>query len=391
MNVLSLFDGLSGAQLALTEAGIKVDNYYASEVDKYAIAMSTHNYPNTKHLGDVTQIDNQTLQSLGHIDLLIGGSPCQGFSMAGKMKGSSTKSGVDVVTLQQYLDLKTKGFEFDGQSYLFWEYIRILETIKPTYFLLENVRITKKWLPMFNEATGVEPIAINSKLLTAQSRPRFYWTNIPNVKVPEDKGIMLQHILDTRYFVGEDVKDTERNRRHYREDDQKSLCCTASMYKGAGNNGMTLVKNIDREDILLNSSLNRSGTDTYLGLKQKIHKSIQPSTAELIDQQHRTIEAATSDIINLECTSGFSDHKVGLKKTPCLRAGNSSTYIMDKSKTGVLYRKITVNEAEKLQGVPVDYTKVPWKKGVMSNTQRLKAIGNGFTIPVIAHIIKDIQ
>ncbi|RLC47956.1 MAG: DNA (cytosine-5-)-methyltransferase, partial [Candidatus Cloacimonadota bacterium] len=120
MNVLSLFDGLSGGRIALDRLGIKVDNYYSSEIDKYAIQVSTDNYPDIIRLGSIIDLTEEQLLALPKIDLLIGGSPCQGFSLAGHQKGSSTKEGIDVVSLEQYLDLKEQGFEFNGQSYLFW-------------------------------------------------------------------------------------------------------------------------------------------------------------------------------------------------------------------------------------------------------------------------------
>ena len=142
MNVLSLFDGMSCGQLALQKAGIYVDNYFASEIDKYAITVTMANYPNTKQLGSVVDVDGY---SLPKIDLLIGGSPCQSFSFAGKRKGMSTKDEQEILTLDHYLQLKSEGYEFEGQSYLFWEYMRLLNEVKPKYFLLENVKMKKEW------------------------------------------------------------------------------------------------------------------------------------------------------------------------------------------------------------------------------------------------------
>ena len=196
MNVLSLFDGMSCGRIALERAGIEVDNYYSSEIDKYAISIADKNYPqdSKNRLGNICEINTSKLPK---IDLLIGGSPCLNFSMAGNKKGSSTKCGIDVVTLEQYFELKDKGFEFEGQSYLFWEYVRIMRDVKPKYFFLENVRITKKWLPMFNKAMGCEPFICNSSLVSAQNRLRYYWTNIPNLTQPEDKEIVLRDILES--------------------------------------------------------------------------------------------------------------------------------------------------------------------------------------------------
>jgi DNA-cytosine methyltransferase len=170
INVLSLFDGMSCGQIALDQLGIKVDNYYAAEIDKYAMQIAKKNYPNTIHLGDVTSV---YAQHLPKIDLLMGGSPCQGFSFAGK---------------QLNFD--------DPRSALFFEFVRLLKECKPKYFLLENVRMKKEYQDVISEHLGVEPIMINSALVSAQNRVRLYWTNIPNITQPEDKGIVLKDILD---------------------------------------------------------------------------------------------------------------------------------------------------------------------------------------------------
>jgi len=204
MNVLSLFDGMSCGQQALERAGIKVDNYFASEIDKYAIQVTMANYPNTKQLGSVVDLNGFDLPK---IDLLIGGSPCQSFSFAGKRKGMSTKDEQEILTLEHYLQLKEEAYEFEGQSYLFWEYMRLLNETKPKYFLLENVKMSKKWKDILSKAIGVEPILINSNLVSAQNRQRLYWTNIglnpvglygdlqSIIEQPQDKGILLKDIL----------------------------------------------------------------------------------------------------------------------------------------------------------------------------------------------------
>jgi len=268
MNVLSLFDGMSCGMIALDRLGIKVDNYYASEIDKYAIQVSQANYPDIIQVGDITKLD---LSTLPKIDLVMGGSPCQGFSFAGK---------------QLAFD--------DPRSALFFEFVKCVDTLKPKYFLLENVRMKKEYLDIISEYMGVEPIFINSSLVSAQSRQRYYWTNIPNVEQPKERGIVLRDILEdqpkkptlmSNKFVARNgdrncmidknkekahnlsameyvkngrqgnylacdekgipkhkpVKQTERNRRHLKQLDDKSLCMTATMYKGAENNGMTLV------------------------------------------------------------------------------------------------------------------------------------------------------
>ena len=170
MNVLSLFDGMSCGQIALNKAGIKYNKYFSSEIDKFAIQVTQHNYPETIQIGDVLDVKGSDLPK---IDLMFGGSPCQGFSFAGKRLN----------------------FE-DPRSKLFFEFVRLRDELKPKYFLLENVKMKKEHEDVITEHMGVEPIRINSKLVSAQSRERLYWTNIPNIEQPEDKGILVKDILD---------------------------------------------------------------------------------------------------------------------------------------------------------------------------------------------------
>lgn len=229
MNVLSLFDGMSCGQIALERAGIKVDNYFASEVDKYAIQIAKKNYPNIVHVGDINKLhysdyrqcltverESNYIQDVPNsrkIDLIIGGSPCQSFSRSGDGSG------------------------FDGKSQLFFEFVRVLKQVKPRYFLLENVVMKKEWEDVITDILGVSPISINSKLLSAQNRPRLYWTNIPNVVVPEDKGIVIEDVISTT-FSSEypnylDLKFGDKKRKSYvKNKNSKASCLTASMYKG---------------------------------------------------------------------------------------------------------------------------------------------------------------
>ena len=205
MNVLSLFDGMSCGQIALNRAGIKYENYFASEIDKPAIKVTQHNYPNTIQLGDVKNIsyNNGILKTdngeykIGKIDLLIGGSPCQNFSFIGNKKGMVTKEGIEIHTLEQYLKLKQEGFEFQGQSYLFWEYVRLKREINPEKFLLENIKMASNWRDIFSDILSTEPVFINSSVVTFANRPRYYWTNIVSKDFTiEDRGFKLKDNID---------------------------------------------------------------------------------------------------------------------------------------------------------------------------------------------------
>lgn len=221
ITVLSLFDGMSCGQIALNKLGIKYDRYYASEIDKFAIAVAKKNYPDTIHLGDVRGV---RAEDLPKIDLLFGGSPCQSFSNAGKGEG------------------------FDGSSGIFWEYVRVLKETTPKYFMLENVKMKKEWQDIISEALGVEPIAINSSLVSGQNRPRLYWTNIPGIEQPLDRGIKLRDILEDDSIVDKQhlmtpkamaYMDGMRNGKprweyHKNPLDGKAACIVASFYKLGG-------------------------------------------------------------------------------------------------------------------------------------------------------------
>lgn len=192
--VLSLFDGIACGRLALERAGINVKKYYASEICGYSMKIAQKNFPDIIEIGDIRDINCEDLKD---IDIVIGGSPCQSFSTAGKGEGMITKDKIEITSLDQYLEYKNKGFEFEGYSYLFWEYVRILKSIKPKYFLLENVKMAEKWKKIITNILGVEPILIDSELVSAQSRKRLYWTNIPNITQPEDRHIYIDNIIQT--------------------------------------------------------------------------------------------------------------------------------------------------------------------------------------------------
>ena len=199
MNVLSLFDGMSCGQIALNKLGIKYDNYFASEIDKYAIQVTQKNYPNTKQIGDVTKIK----YSANHkIDLMYGGSPCQSFSVAGDGSG------------------------FDGKSKLFWEFVRVLKEVKPTYFLLENVIMKKEWEQVITDALGVQPIEIVSDKFVPQKRRRLYWTNIPNIKQPKQVNYNVNDFFDGDGFPSScDIKRNFKKKKVFNT-------LTATYYRG---------------------------------------------------------------------------------------------------------------------------------------------------------------
>lgn len=282
MNVLSLFDGMSCGQIALNRLGIKYDNYFASEIDKYAVQVTQTNYPNTKQIGSVVDVNGEDLPN---IDLLFGGSPCQGFSISGNK-----------------LNFK------DERSKLFFEFVRLLEETKPKYFLLENVgsmdsNIRKK----ISDILGCKPLHINSSLITAQHRNRYYWTNIPQSSIIE-KDIkfidILESNVDNKYYYSKKV-----------------------------------LNRLNLENI------KRAGKAGYKCKGIEVDK----------------------------CAPIVARHYKGMQ---------SQHYPVIKEIDG--FRKLTPIECERLQTVPDNYT------DCVSNSQRYKMLGNGWTVDVIAHIFKGL-
>ena len=239
MNVFSLFDGISCGQIALNRADIKYDNYYSSEIDKNAIRVTQHHYPDTIQLGDITKIDSSKLLK---IDLLMGGSPCQGFSSAGKQLNFN-----------------------DPRSKLFFEFIRLLNECKPKYFLLENVIMKKEYEDIITKYLGVTPIKINSALVSAQNRIRLYWTNIPDITIPQDKGVILNDIIDndSNEFKGKKLnKATILGRRlnsfGKREDYNKSIPLIQCLEVRSSNaNKSNCLTTVDKDNVLTPLSIGR--------------------------------------------------------------------------------------------------------------------------------------
>lgn len=327
MNILSLFDGISCGQVALERVGIKVDNYYASEIDKYAIQVTQKNYPNTIQLGDITEVSSCDLPK---IDLLIGGSPCQGFSFAGK---------------QLNFD--------DPRSALFFEYVRLLEECKPKYFLLENVKMKKECQEVISKYLGVEPIEINSALVSAQNRKRLYWTNIEGVGQPEDEKLYLKDILETK---GEYLKISKKG--VYKKFQDKASSLTGGAHSGGNHSDM---------DLIYQTPIDKFMVDEKYNIGNRIGVTIKGKNAlNKIRLSRRTPD----------------------QKARCLTAGgqsgtNAGATTIDIE--GAILRRLTPLECERLQTLPDNYT-----EGV-SNTQRYKALGNGWTVDVIAHIFNSIS
>lgn len=359
MNVLSLFDGMSCGQIALAELGVFPANYFASEVDKHAIKQTQLNFPDTKQLGSVTELDGFDLP---RIDLLMGGSPCQSFSFAGKRIGMVTTDNVEITNLEQYMDLKRNGFTFEGQSYLFWEYIRILTEIRlmnpDVKFLLENVKMAKNWEKVITGVLGVEPILINSSLVSAQNRKRLYWTNIEGVTVPGDKGILLGDVLETevpeKYYLS-DRGYTDRMLRNVRDRDEKAFCLTATMYKGAQANGNTNVW-----DSQLLEDLKR--LDAHVAGMSVSSDGIRPWR----DDKRKS------------GVGGIGTVRFPRSKGDTLLTGSPQTVINDR------LRRLTPTECARLQTVP------EWYKWECSDTQQYRMCGNGWTVRVIEHILTNL-
>jgi DNA (cytosine-5)-methyltransferase 3A len=393
MNVLSLFDGMSCGQQALQRAGINYDNYFASEIDKYAIQVTMHNYPNTIQLGSVVNVDGYKLPK---IDLLIGGSPCQSFSFAGKRKGMSTKDEQEIFTLEHYLQLKSEGYEFEGQSYLFWEYMRIMNEVKPKYFLLENVMMGEKWEKVLSRAIGVNPIEINSALVSAQNRKRLYWTNIGmkpaglfgdlenTIKQPKDLGILLKDILepevDEKYFLSQKMIDgfLGDNKNHEgktgfvwqpTEGNKKGACLRANAALCATDNSIIVHNTMPRSS--------KSGKGGTAPLSRNDGKTYCLDTGNTNAVEIKYQKEIFNSLNNEKATTLDSSYYkgFGVRSGVCRQIAELNSRI----------RRLTPTECERLQTVRDNYT------SIVSDTQRYKMLGNGWTVDVIAHIFKYME
>lgn len=391
LNVLSLFDGMSCGQQALKRAGFEVENYFASEIDKYAIQVTMANFPNTIQLGSVVNVDGY---SLPKIDILIGGSPCQSFSFAGKRKGMATKDEQEILTLEHYLQLKAEGFEFEGQSYLFWEYMRLLNEVKPKYFLLENVMMGEKWEKVLSKAIGVKPIMINSSLVSAQNRQRLYWTNIglePSglfgdlesiIQQPKDKGILLKDVLesdvDKKYFLSEVATKRIESYSNYNrsiDNSSKSLCLAAVYFKQGRDNQLIVHNTMPRSSTTGKGGsgpLSRTDGKTYC-LDTGTTNAIEIiKGARMVGRDPENPKSRKPCNNTEQMIEERFDNKAGTLTT----AQKDSLLSVNK-----IIRKLTPIECERLQTVDDNYT------NHVSDSQRYKMLGNGWTVDVIVHIL----
>ena len=431
MNILSLFDGMSCGQQALERVGIKVDKYFASEIDKHAIKVTMANYPNTIQLGSVVDVDGY---SLPKIDLLIGGSPCQSFSFAGKRKGMSTKCETEILTLEHYLQLKSEGYEFEGQSYLFWEYMRLLNECKPKYFLLENVEMGEKWERVLSKAIGINGIHINSALVSAQNRKRIYWTNIGHepgglfgdlvckIEQPKDRGVLLKDILesnvDEKYYLSEKaINYINRNERNLsfqmNENDNKSGCVVARYQSGIPYNQIVVHNTMPRSSTSGKGGtghLSRKDGKTYcldtgntnaveiVGLTEVRTQEAKQIRKETGTNPKRAKELVkrTDGKIGALLTSQTADNLVFSYRQDAPNDVNGKKDCLRANAGGVLrgvgiientsrIRRLTPLECERLQTVADNYT------NHVSDSQRYKMLGNGWTVDVIKHIFGYIK
>ena len=467
INVVSLFDGMACGRIALDRLGIPVGQYLASEIDKYAMKVARDNWLDIEHIGDVSKVN---ADDLPHTDLLIGGSPCQGFSFAGK---------------QLNFD--------DPRSALFFEFVRLKKELEPTYFLLENVKMKKEYQDIISKYMGCEPIMINSALVSAQNRKRLYWTNIPGVTQPEDKGILLRDIVHEHvdeliqvdsfnvnpsgkgmnglvYCISKDKSNTsttnkgegqkvavctsavpvhieagpetdshikwfkknaeERFKKKYSAlDPDKAITMTARQY--ANWNGNYVMEELSKYAVPFDKTLALIDKGIARGkigvIKNGTDKTKQVYFIHGSEVVLRVPEATVKGYTDIEPFNGVdlshlgSDSRRGRRgrsmaqKSNCLtlnsalrvfgctapdrlnknqngqrfNEGKKFYTLTAQDRHGVLIegyiRKLTPIECERLQTVPDHYT------ACVSNAQRYKMLGNGWTVDVITHILKNMK
>lgn len=388
MNILSLFDGISAGRLAAERANLPIDKYYASEIDKYAITVSKKNFPDIIHLGTVEDHNKWNID-FGKIDLLLGGSPCQGFSFAGKQLNFN-----------------------DSRSKLFFQYVEILKKIKKenprVFFLLENVKMKKEYQDTISKYLGVQPIEINSNLVSAQNRKRLYWTNIPNIKQPKDKKIFLKDIVHEKADMDYAVSDTwcrwfkEKaqyfiDKNYVAVSPEKAITMTARQIMSW--NGNFIYECLKKYIVPFNKTL------------QIIEKEVEKGKVGYFktNSQGNRIYYIHDKAVTLCGEAGGRGAKTGLYLFGCItpdrvnkkqngqRFSDSQKFytLTAQDKHGILIegyiRKLTPVEAERLQTLPDNYTEGELNKKKISDAQRYKMLGNGWTVDVIAYILRHIN
>ena len=354
-NILSLFDGISCGRVALERANICIDKYYSSEIDKYAIKISQNNYPGIIQLGDITKWKEWAIDWKS-IKILFAGFCCQSWSIAGKQLGDK-----------------------DPRGQLMWVMIDILHHIQKVnpnvIFLFENVKMKKEFMDYVNKAIGVEPILIDSALVSAQTRKRNYWTNIPNITQPEDKHIYLKDIIE-----------------HGLVDRDKSLCIDANYFKG-GNLVQYFEKHrrqlvFDEPVQVAHIKSNSQGSRIYsTNGKSVCLKALgggwgaKTGLIACVSERGRrlTPDGTKRDDKNGKIVRGYEI--VDFNKSSCLSTVSKDTYLVE----DLVIRKLSPMECERLQTLKDGYT-----EGV-SNSQRYKCLGNGWTVDVISHILSFIK
>jgi len=384
LTVLSCFDGMSCGQIALQRAGIPVEKYYASEIDKYAIQVTMKNYPDTVQLGSITEWQSWDIEQP---DIIIGGSPCQGFSFAGKQLN----------------------FE-DERSKLFFTFIEILKHYKPKYFLLENVIMKAEYNDVISSILGdiypecvtqgelfrtgrLEPIQINSALVSAQNRNRLYWTNIPGIEQPKDKGILLKDIIEngetSDFNFSEKAIEGFKRRKNNQLEKGNGHGHNEVDLNGKSNPILARCHKDGKENIITggafrgrnpeNTSDRTPGAPTEQRLE--INETGKSNALTSVSKDSLCIEVGQADISGNESNKRVYSIE---GKSSCMNTCGGGNREPKISIDHVSWRKLTPIECERLQTVPDNYT------NHVSNSQRYKMLGNGWTIDVISHIFSFI-
>jgi len=422
LNVLSLFDGMSCTRIALERLGIDVNHYYASEIDKYAMKVSEANYPDIIQIGDVQDWQSWDFD-WSSIDLVIGGFPCQSWSLAGKQLGDK-----------------------DERGKLFWVMLdvmkKVIENNPNAYYLMENVKMKKEFEEYITFHTeealpNVNKYLINSALVSAQNRVRYYWTNIPGVEQPEQRGMVLRDILENKEIDGLSEKAIAYMNRgsekwsggktraeHYiKHESKKSNCLTANMHKGVPYgviavdkpvqvgeaidiNGHDILKRVYSEDgksptlnactggnrepkVLAGAWRGRYKADGSTEQKLEVRRGGKTNSLTTVQKDNVVVSDKPNQINPSKKASGKQPYMqdrvfhVDGKSHALTREFASRTNVGDEQE--VYWRKLTPIECERLQTVPDDYT------NHVSNTQRYKMLGNGFTVEVICHILNNME